>query len=927
MRHIYRTPASFLLLLPLSTSSMTMKDMQNNVSDHVPIERRSSRTRQSYHRRTKSASTDDDKASVDSTNSLRQQGMISSRPRQSNSTTPRRRRSSTRRPPEIENVNANELDNNDSGVPSVKAKASEGKENKESGSGRRSFEIHNPYVSSEVKPPARSKPPDKKMTSRQSSEIIISTNDCGNVNGNFVKSKASDGDNTTESPTETSEGTRRRSSSSEFVKPSGERYKDRSVSRSSQRNRTKSPRGRMRANSLTVKTKPSSVQNMIRVSSATASKNQDILSTVDVLDGPFLDTSSPTSASSSDIAEEEAVKTRRRRASSRGPRDILSQSSHVRSKRSRSERLSQSSHNNSTRRRDRFGQSTNEKLKASTAPAEDNTVDDCSENEESSSSEENAGQEKIGGAELRHTFEPEALLSIPSTSVAVSLLDPPPLCLHPVSQKQAILQTKSRRPRDRLSQSSHSRSRGSHGKSISQPNHNKPPRRSVSLIQSITYANWKAPAPSEDDTDEFAAEATISIEENTSNTPHQEQADTAEPTGPNHNADCLEEEAALLHELLGQAVEGNLEAPLDSPSVASSGLPLESHSEPTRHKSTYELEALLCRQATTVTGLDSPSLDLPSSVCLTHSVSQKRPSLQTRSRRPRDRLSQSSHDRSRRGSRGKSIGQFSRKKPLRRSVSSIQSITDVNWKAPDPSEDVVTDEFSVETPPSHVEENVSNAPHQEQADATKLTWLEHADTSREPTPTTSKDNSDRLEDEATLLREVLIGQAGKGIVEARLDTPLVAFYDLPLESHSEPTRHNSTSELEALLNRQSSAFTALDAPSLDPPSGCLMHPASQTKPMVQMKPGKKHQKLADLLEKGKPSVTTFSLLDVPSLAPPSVCAIPLASKASSKKKHSNYGISTGLGELLGRKPPATTFTLDASSLGDNPSVSFFQVNL
>jgi hypothetical protein len=92
-----------------------------------------------------------------------------------------------------------------------------------------------------------------------------------------------------------------------------------------------------------------------------------------------------------------------------------------------------------------------------------------------------------------------------------------------------------------------------------------------------------------------------------------------------------------------------------------------------------------------------------------------------------------------------------------------------------------------------------------------------------------------------------------------------------------------------------------------------------------MKPGKKHQKLADLLEKGK-LVTAFSLMDVPSFSPLSVCAIPLPSKTDSNSRtHANSGISTGLGELPSKKP-ATTFILDASSLADNPSVSFFHVN-
>jgi hypothetical protein len=147
---------------------------------------------------------------------------------------------------------------------------------------------------------------------------------------------------------------------------------------------------------------------------------------------------------------------------------------------------------------------------------------------------------------------------------------------------------------------------------------------------------------------------------------------------------------------------------------------------------------------------------------------------------------------------------------------------------------------------------------------------------------------------------------------APLSPPTVASSGLPLGAHSESgTRH--ASNLEVLLSRPATTFSVLDPPSLDPPSVCL--------PFVsQAKPAKKKYKLADLLNKPKP-VTTFTLMDAPSLEPPSVCAIPLPGDTYIKKTQKKSGKCTGLGELLNKKP-VLTFMVDAPSLTDPPSVSF-----
>ena len=131
----------------------------------------------------------------------------------------------------------------------------------------------------------------------------------------------------------------------------------------------------------------------------------------------------------------------------------------------------------------------------------------------------------------------------------------------------------------------------------------------------------------------------------------------------------------------------------------------------------------------------------------------------------------------------------------------------------------------------------SNAPHQEQIDAAELTWpgappLSTLALSENPRPRLLK-----------ILRPLW------------LDSPAAASSSLPLGSRCKPARHDSASELEALLNRQDPALTVLEAQALDLPPGCLAHLLSQTKPILQMKTGK--NKPADLLTKGK-QVTSFS---------------------------------------------------------------------
>jgi hypothetical protein len=359
----------------------------------------------------------------------------------------------------------------------------------------------------------------------------------------------------------------------------------------------------------------------------------------------------------------------------------------------------------------------------------------------------------------------------------------------------------SRGPRDRLSQSSHGRSRDIRDERLSRTSHNQAPSRRRSLSQ-YNYANCKAPDSSdEDDTDdEFAEDKSISLAGKESST-SEEQAVPADLTrrGPSlleHAAATREPEPAstpsLLDELLlSQSLPTNLD--------------LQSPSEHTKRTSNLKASFTLLE--------DAPLLD-PPSVCF-DPVVQAKVAPKMKSRRPRDQLSQSSHGRSK-GSRDESQSRSSHTKPPRRRRSLVQS-SHGNWKAPDPSEDGMDDELAEDTL-SSLEQSASSV-LQEQAVPAGLTRprsrLEHAARNRPSTP--SQEKPDHL-DEVPLLHELL---------NQSLPT------NLDLQSPSEHTKY--TFDLEALLNGSASSCTLLeDAPLLDPPSVCF-DPVVQAKVAPKMK--------------------------------------------------------------------------------------------
>jgi hypothetical protein len=277
------------------------------------------------------------------------------------------------------------------------------------------------------------------------------------------------------------------------------------------------------------------------------------------------------------------------------------------------------------------------------------------------------------------------------------------------------------------------------------------------------------------------------------------------------------------------------------------------------------------------------------------------------SRGPRNRDGHSSHGRSRSDCGESLLSKSNHKNPSRRRHGSLSQSTHASLKVPISLVD---------------EDTRTGCARQEQTVAVVLTGHrpppgQNVGDTKEQAPTASDGQPGHLDDEAALLHELVICQSVRTNLEARLDLPSVISSGRPLESHTEQTKH--TSNLEALLSRPATSFTVMDAPSLDPPSACV-HPVSQTEPIPQMKPGKKPNKLADLLNKRKP-VTTFTLMDAPSVTPSSVFSIPLPSNRYNNKTPANSGRSTGLDELLSKKP-MTTFTLDAPSVADPPSVSF-----
>jgi hypothetical protein len=756
-----------------TSSAANKASTEINDSEPGPVERR----RQSYQGPTSSA---DNKAAPD----LRRKGRFSSRPRQSSTTrTPRprprpsadrRKSSGARRPSETVNLNSTELDNG-SEKTLVKSKASKQGDNKESRSGssdrprgRRASEILNPNaVSSDVamERPARSKSSDTPRTSRRSSEIILTAND-----------------NTMGSSSQSSEGTRKRSSSSDGTKDrgrgsncfekkstSGGRDRDSYVSRSTRGNRPKSPGGTMRATSPITRPKTSSVRNRRYVSAVALSKFRDSFSMLaswdDLSDG---DASSPSksgeklrpSASSSDAAGEARPEDQqpgevrsRRRASCVGPRDRISQSSHGRSRCSRGGRLSKSSHDKPSRVR-----------------------------------------------------------------------------------------------RDRLSQ--------------------------------YTRANLKALDPPEDDTDEFAEDVPIRIEETTLLTCHrpppeqaddtQEQAHTPSPVKPDHL-----DQAALLHELLSQSAPAYMDAPLDPPSVASSSILLESQSQYTRY--TSNLQALLSRPTsiTSSTVLDAPSLD-PPSICLPL-VSHAKPVPQMKPAEKKNMLANllknpipvtnftlmddpstappsvcaiplppKTNSKKTQAKSGTGLGELLNKKPITTFMVDAPSLAD---------------------PPSVCFHANPDAPKKKKSlcvkdgrrmSGTQADFSASADLSKQPNPWPSSWGA----------------------------------FSLAAESHKTGNKNSAATVVAEKIS------------SLDPPSISLPQ---------QIKPGQENNAPANLLKKPRP-VTAFPLMDAPSLA--------LPPKTDSKKTQAKSGKSgTGLGELLSKKP-ITTFMVDAPSLADPPSVCF-----
>jgi hypothetical protein len=491
--------------------------------------------------------------------------------------------------------------------------------------------------------------------------------------------------------------------------------------------------------------------------------------------------------------------------------------------------------------------------------------------------------------DTRHTSNLEALLSRPATTFTDVLLDapsldPPSICLPSVSKAQpekerntptnllskpkpvtTIIPLPSSQPsRDKLSQQSRNgRSRGSRGDRLSKSSHNKPPvtRPDHRLSQSAHF-NFKAPALAEDDT--------IDSSENEPSSSEQEEADARQQAPPSPSQEKLDHvgvtdtksydnhEVDAHHKLLSKSVPANLVAPLDPPSLASSGLPLEAHSGHNA-RDTSNLEALLSRPAVTAVTdvLNAPSLD-PPSICI-HSISHAKPAGKEKHKLA-DLLNQS------------------------KQVTTFSTLMDAPSLAP-PSI------CAIPLPPKTDSKKTQvNSGGKKPVAA----FILDAPSLADPMSGTSYD-------EADMYHELFGHQSVPANLVAPLDPPSLASPGLPHEAHSgHNTRH--TSNLEALLSRQAfTAFTTMkDAPALDPPS---------IPSVSHAKPGKEKHKLADLLSQPKAAVTTFRLVDPPSLEPPSICAIPLPPKTESKSK------KTPKNPIL-----VTTFTLmDTPSL-EPPSV-------
>jgi hypothetical protein len=792
----------------------------------------------------------------DSSGFMRRKGRISSRPRSSSeqrcqsstSTTPRpqsadRRKSSARRQSATTNTNSNantsdEQEKNHTSRGSSTLVESKGSSSEVGGSrsgsldrlrgGRRSSEILNPnVVSSEATMERRAR------TSRRSfSEIIITTNDGTDDSGrDLVKYNASEGDNN-RGCCEASNGIRKRPSSSggtkvslrrsnSFDKPSSRRTRDSESSVSSSRS---PPR-----------------ETIKRSSSSGGTEDRDIIST-NSFDRPMngrRDRDSSISRSPRGI---------RPKALSRSPRGIQPKRPGVRIRAT----------SPSTRTK-----STNVRHRRHVSWDSVSMLDGWDDPSGDASSPTKSGEEE------RHTST--------SSSDAAEEIGPD----HRLEQDRTRRQASNRGPRDRLSQTSHGRSRGSRGDRLSQSSHNQPHRiRRDRFTSQSSHANLKTPAAAEDATIDDSAEneePSSAPQENAPQennneddtelstpltTPEQtydtrEQAPITTSRGkPDHM--CVAEttrsydESALHHKILSQSVAAQLGvAFLDPPRTSSFGPPLEAHAAySTRHASNIEALHLSRPAATTSTVLNVQSLD-------PHSV---KPIPLMKCRRRRDRLSQSSHDRSS-GGHGGRISQSSQATPSRRRDRLSRSRSCATFKAIEEAsaEDDTIDDSSENEDLGSSE--AKNAP-QEMTDDAELTAPSpspeqtfKAKEHQAPTPSEEKavgDAETKCYDEVDTHDE-LLSQSVAAKLGAPFDLSPAASFGLSLEAHSRQTfTRRPTSDLEALLSRPVATFSVLDAPSLAPPSVCCPHPVSQAKAVPQakmvpqVKPEKKRKQLADL---------------------------------------------------------------------------------
>ena len=637
---------------------------------------------------------------------------------------------------------------------------------------------------------------------RRVSDTILTANDGDNANEDSVESKASEGDNSMDGPSKSSDEMRRwcpvskssrgnpsikpkspsvrnRRRISEIVLPA---YDDDNANRdlvesiASEGNNTmdgalKCPvsRSSRRNSSMRPKKSPTSVRNRRCVMSSIAVANiMDTFPIMDGLDDPSTDPSSPTKsgeellafASSSDATKEkrpdhrpEEVKPRRR-AFSCGPRDRLSKSGHSRSRGSRGERLSQSSHAMTPRiRRDRLSQSSRANLKAP-APAEDDTIDDSADNEYSGP-EENTPQEK------------------------------------------SVLRSIRRNPYIRPKSPS--------------------VRNSRRFINSVAVANTMDTfsMPGLDGLDDPIGDACCTTESGEERVTFVSSSDATKERTPGHR-------------------------------------PEEVHS----------------RRRASSCG-------------------------------PRGRVSKSSHSRSK-GSRGERSSHSRQTETSRIRRDRICQSSHANLKAPAPAQDDTIDDSAENEFSTSSEKNATQ---------------------------------EKTEDDAGLVMQKKSGKWKNKIADllatpkrvtrtfTLMDVPsfsplAICTISPPFESDCQKTPAKSGKSTAKSNKKVVNTF----APSLDPPSGCV-HPVPQTKSVMQIKPGKWKNKIVDLLATPKRVTRTLTLKNAPSLAN-SVSYIPPPFESECQKIQAKFGKSTDLSEVLSSKEAVKTFMLDAPSLADPPSVSF-----